>query len=169
MGHNIVPSGAGWATFGWLTGVFVLGTIIFALSLQVIIARLRRVEKIFDRLIAREGGRAPPKTEFIVEEISVCIEQIPNLRETLRTPFPQPPSPRTGFKKFERRPFSSPVSREGREVPQVDLINGLGIRGPGTSIDEIIHPVHLLQPSRCGHDLGQVPWKTDRAFIGSSP
>jgi hypothetical protein len=42
MGHNIVPSGAGWATFGWLTGVFVLGTIIFALSLQVIIARLRR-------------------------------------------------------------------------------------------------------------------------------
>lgn len=70
MGHNIVPSGAGWATFGWLTGVFVLGTIIFALSLQVIIARLRRVEKIFDRLIAREGGRAPPKTEFIVEERS---------------------------------------------------------------------------------------------------
>jgi hypothetical protein len=50
MGHGIVPDGAGWGTFGWLIVVFLLATIVFALSLQVIIGRLRRAGKAIDRV-----------------------------------------------------------------------------------------------------------------------
>ena len=48
MGHGIVPDTAGWGTFGWLIAVFVLVKIIFALCLQIIIVRLRRVGKAID-------------------------------------------------------------------------------------------------------------------------
>lgn len=50
MGHGIVPDGAGWGTFGWLIVVFLLATIVFALSLQVIIGRMRRAGKAIDRI-----------------------------------------------------------------------------------------------------------------------
>ncbi|KAH8648735.1 hypothetical protein BGZ60DRAFT_390281 [Tricladium varicosporioides] len=70
MGHGIVPPTASWGTFGWLVAVFVLGTILFALSLQVIIARLRRVEKHFDKLLAHESVKTPAKYDFLVEEKS---------------------------------------------------------------------------------------------------
>jgi hypothetical protein len=50
MGHGIVPDSAGWGTFGWLIVAFVLATIVFALSLQVIIGRLRRAGKAIDRI-----------------------------------------------------------------------------------------------------------------------
>jgi hypothetical protein len=52
MGHNIVPNDAGWPLFGWLIAVFLLVTVIFALSLQIIIGRLRRAGKALDKLFA---------------------------------------------------------------------------------------------------------------------
>jgi hypothetical protein len=52
MGHNIVPNDTGWPLFGWLIAVFLLGTVIFALSLQIIIGRLRRAGKALDKLFA---------------------------------------------------------------------------------------------------------------------
>ena len=50
MGHNIMPNDAGWGTFGWLIAVFLLVTVGFALSLQIIIGRLRRAGKAIDKL-----------------------------------------------------------------------------------------------------------------------
>jgi len=50
MGHGIVPDDAGWGTFGWLIVVFLLVTMVFALSLQVIIGRIRRLGKTIDRI-----------------------------------------------------------------------------------------------------------------------
>ncbi len=68
MGHGIVPDHAGWGTFGWLIVVFLLGTIVFALSLQVIIGRLRRAEKGVVRLFLAAVGRAlGRKDERVVE------------------------------------------------------------------------------------------------------
>ena len=50
MGHNIVPKDAGWGLFGWLIAVFLLVTVVFALSLQIIIGRVRRAGKAIDKL-----------------------------------------------------------------------------------------------------------------------
>jgi hypothetical protein len=72
MGHNIVPNDAGWGTFGWLIAEFLLVTVIFALSLQIIIGRLRRAGKAIDKLFvesvklftdcqARETSLSPMK------------------------------------------------------------------------------------------------------------
>jgi hypothetical protein len=44
MGHGIIPTEAGWDTFGWLIAVFLVGTILFALSLEFIIRYIRRTE-----------------------------------------------------------------------------------------------------------------------------
>ncbi|KAK0642174.1 hypothetical protein B0T16DRAFT_462179 [Cercophora newfieldiana] len=41
MGHDIVPTDAGWASFIWLLAVFIIATIASALSLQFVIERLR--------------------------------------------------------------------------------------------------------------------------------
>lgn len=64
MGHGIVPEKAGWGTFGWLMVVFVFVTMIFALSLQLIIGRSRRVWKEIGQIILREttspATRVPP-------------------------------------------------------------------------------------------------------------
>lgn len=70
MGHNIVPPGASWGTFGWLISVFVLGTVIFALSLQLIIARMRHMEKMFDKLIAKESRKTRVVQDNVVEKRS---------------------------------------------------------------------------------------------------
>jgi hypothetical protein len=43
MDHLIVPLNAGWHTYGWLNVIFVLGTVVFALSLQRVIASFRHV------------------------------------------------------------------------------------------------------------------------------
>jgi hypothetical protein len=58
MGHGIVPDAAGWGTFGWLIVVFLLATIVFALSLQVIIGRLRRAGKAIDRIFVSVIAKA---------------------------------------------------------------------------------------------------------------
>ncbi len=46
MGHDIVSEKAGWSTFGWLLVVFLVATILFALSLRLIIEQLRKLEKL---------------------------------------------------------------------------------------------------------------------------
>ncbi len=80
MGHGIVPDNAGWGAFGWLVAVFLLATMIFALSLQVIIRRLRRVGKEIDRIFLREnmstsGTRIstnkPPKARMVNDMFGV--------------------------------------------------------------------------------------------------
>jgi hypothetical protein len=55
MGHDVVPSSAGLAQFGWVNAAFVCGTIIFALSLQVIIRRGRQIQGLAEK--AYEGLR----------------------------------------------------------------------------------------------------------------
>jgi len=55
MGHGIVPPDAGWGTFLWLISVFVVVTVAFALSLQVIIGKLRRAVKAVDRFFVAES------------------------------------------------------------------------------------------------------------------
>jgi hypothetical protein len=50
MGHNIVPNDAGWGLFGCLIAAFLVATLIFALSLMVILPRLRRVRRLFAKL-----------------------------------------------------------------------------------------------------------------------
>jgi hypothetical protein len=52
MGHGVIPDGAGWGTFSWLILLFLFVTIVFALSLQIIIGRLRRVRKAIDGIFA---------------------------------------------------------------------------------------------------------------------
>jgi hypothetical protein len=50
MGHNIIPNDAGWGLFGVLIAAFLVVTLIFALSLKVILPRLRRVRMLFAKL-----------------------------------------------------------------------------------------------------------------------
>jgi hypothetical protein len=75
MGHGIVPDGAGWGTFGWLIVVFLLATIVFALSLQVIIGRLRRAGKAIDRIFV---GVITKATNASASQNSMSTMKLPN-------------------------------------------------------------------------------------------
>ncbi|KAK4443437.1 hypothetical protein QBC34DRAFT_443388 [Podospora aff. communis PSN243] len=50
MGHDIVPTDAGWAAFIWLLAVFIMATIASALSLQFVIERFRALGHWTNRL-----------------------------------------------------------------------------------------------------------------------
>jgi hypothetical protein len=73
MGHDIVPDTAGWVTFGWLMVVFVLVAVVFALSLQVIIGRLRRIgtaiDRLFDVVITRATDVPAPQSSMSAEKL----------------------------------------------------------------------------------------------------
>lgn len=75
MGHGIVPDSAGWGTFGWLIVVFLLATIVFALSLQVIIGRLRRAGKAIDRIFV---GVITKATDASASQSSMSAVKPPN-------------------------------------------------------------------------------------------
>jgi hypothetical protein len=81
MGHGIVPERAGWGTFGWLIAVFLLVTMIFALSLQVIIGRFRRVGKTFDHIWKRETTRTPAAQARVAQ-----LPKTQNLKDMLGMP-----------------------------------------------------------------------------------
>jgi len=86
MGHGIVPDDAGWGTFGWLIIVFLLVTIIFALSLQVIIGRIRRVGKSIDRLfvsvIAKTADASASKNSTSGMKIPNAVSEIKRRRRS---------------------------------------------------------------------------------------
>jgi len=69
MGHDVVPSWAGLSQFAWVNAAFVGGTVIFALSLQLIIRRLRQVqgwaEKGYERV--RDDVRNPEPRRSIIQ------------------------------------------------------------------------------------------------------
>jgi hypothetical protein len=74
------------------------------------------------------------------KERSSCVEQIADLHKTLGTSFlsrwnPEPLGPITRLKKPKCSTFSDPVSRHGREIPQMDLIDGLCIRRSSAGVD----------------------------------
>jgi hypothetical protein len=75
MGHGIVPDSAGWGTFGWLIVVFLLATIVFALSLQIIIGRLRRAGKAIDRIFV---GVITKATDASASQKSMSAVKLPN-------------------------------------------------------------------------------------------
>jgi len=65
MGHRIVPDSAGWPEFGWLIVVFVIGTVIFALSLQALIAKMRRLEMMVHTLMEKRQKNENEVTEAV--------------------------------------------------------------------------------------------------------
>jgi hypothetical protein len=84
MGHGIVPDGAGWGTFGWLIVVFLLATIIFALSLQIIIGRVRRLGKAIDRIyvgvITKAADASASQNSISAGKLSNAASQIKRRR-----------------------------------------------------------------------------------------
>lgn len=51
MGHNVVPESEGLTTFGWILGVMIFATIIFALGLRFMIEKLRGLGRMISRLM----------------------------------------------------------------------------------------------------------------------
>jgi hypothetical protein len=80
MGHNIVPNDAGWGLFGWLIAVFLLVTVVFALSLRVIIGRLRRAGKAIDKVFI---DPVKPLRDDQASEMSTALAPIRVLRQAL--------------------------------------------------------------------------------------
>jgi hypothetical protein len=86
MGHGIVPTDAGWDTFGWLTAAFLVGTIIFALSLEPIIRYARKVRGIWDKFYkgrGRENGG--DDTIFLDQDNPSHSEGLENFTHTRAT------------------------------------------------------------------------------------
>jgi hypothetical protein len=75
MGHNIIPNDAGWGLFGVLIAAFLVVTLIFALSLKVILPRLRRVRMLFAKLFTE-------LVEFV--KYSQVLETLLSLLDALR-------------------------------------------------------------------------------------
>ena len=125
-------------------------------------------------VIESRKGECDPKLEGIRTEIrsgsgSTCVEQVADLHQTLRTPFlgrrdSQPCRTRSRLLKSKEDSINSPISRKGWTILRVDLCNRLGIRGPRTSIDEIIHAIYLFGRPRRNHEIDHVPRKTDGAL-----
>lgn len=56
MNAGILSDSAGRGTFGWLIVVFVAVTIVFALSLQKIIAKMRRGQMAAEKFLEKKRG-----------------------------------------------------------------------------------------------------------------
>jgi uncharacterized protein YpmS len=68
IGYGIIAKHTSWVTLGWLIVVFILVAMIFVLSLQVIIRRLRSVRKGIDQI-------------FIQEITGTSVTQIPTTKD----------------------------------------------------------------------------------------
>jgi hypothetical protein len=96
MGHDIVPRNAKLPAFGWLTAVFLSGTVFFVLCLQTIIRQGRSIEskmhtlyeKSKEAILVREDGlRSLPRKE--TTEHRKWFWPMPDIAQRLRKRRPQ--------------------------------------------------------------------------------
>jgi hypothetical protein len=102
MGHGIVSPEAGWTLFGWLIAVFISATVIFALSLQLIVSRVRRVESAIGNLYGGPRSNSlSPEIERSVAALQTALENLKHRRRT-RNPAPEHTDLESGIELDER-------------------------------------------------------------------
>ena len=84
MGHGIVPDDASWGTFIWVIAAFIITTIVCALSLQTILATLRRWVKDSEKAVrSKLASRRKPDAEKVKQSSSAAVPTFEMLRSTL--------------------------------------------------------------------------------------
>lgn len=85
MGHGIVPDDASWGTFIWIIAAFITTTIFLALSLQTILARLRRWAREAENAVKPKlNPRRAPDAENMQHSSSTSALALNHLRDALR-------------------------------------------------------------------------------------
>lgn len=85
MGHGIVPDDASWGTFMWVIAAFIITTVFFALSLQTILASLRRWTKGVEKIVKPKtnSGRTP-HIQKLLESSSTGVSTLESIRYVLK-------------------------------------------------------------------------------------